>query len=217
MNVKRLYFVLLGLIGLLFVGLVAGAYSANNLLSQKSDSLLRLKAQNQALARQQVGLKQAQKDIQKYASLEEIAHVVVPEDKDQAEAVRELVNIAATNGVVLGSITFPTSTLGGAATAPVSSGTSTAPATPKPASADSPTNKLSQLVAVTGLPGVYQLSINVTSDPQHPAQYGQIIAFLSGLEQDRRTAQVNSISLQPVPDNSKLLNLTLTLNEYIKP
>jgi hypothetical protein len=217
MNVKRLYFVLLGLIGLLSVGLVAGAYSANNLLSQKSDSLLRLKAQSQALAQQQVGLKQAKKDIQKYAGLEEISHVVVPEDKDQAEAVRELVNIASANGVVLGSITFPISTLGGSTTVPVGSGTSTPTATPKTPSANSPTNKLSQLVAVKGLPGVYQLSINVTSDPQHPAQYSQIISFLSGLEHDRRTAQVNSISLQPLAENPKLINLTLSLNEYIKP
>jgi len=216
MSVKRLYFVLLGLIGLLFIGLVAGAYSANNLLSQRADSLLSLKAKNQALTQQQVGLKQAQKDIQKYAGLEEIAHVVVPEDKDQAEAVRELVNIAGANGVVLGSITFPTSTLGGTA-APVGSGTSSTTVTPKAPSANSATNKLSQLVAVKGLPGVYQLTINVTSDAQHPATYNQIISFLGGLERDRRTAQVNSISLQPLADNPKLLNLTLTLNEYIKP
>ncbi len=210
MNGKRLYYGLIGLIILLIVGLVGGAYSANQLLSQRANSLIALKAKDQALAQEQTSLVQAKRDINRYATLNRIAHAVVPEDKDQAEAVRELVNIAASNGVVLGSITFPSSTLG------ASSSTSTSTNTPAP-SLNSPTNKLSQLVAVKGLPGVYQLTITVASDPQKPAQYSQIINFLSGLELNRRTAQVNSISLQPEPQNPKLLTFSLTLNEYIKP
>jgi hypothetical protein len=215
MNVKRLYFGLIGLICILFIALVGGTYAANNLLSQKADHLTTLKAKDQALAQQQIQLEQAKRDIKKYTSLQAIAHAVVPEDKDQAEAVRELVNIAGTNGVTLGSITFPISTLGTTTTGSSATATATTPA-PVPSS-NSPANKLSQLVAVTGLPGVYQLTITVASDPQHPASYAQVINFLGGLEQDRRTAQVNSLSLQPVPDNPKLLNFTLTLNEYIKP
>lgn len=213
MNVKRLYFGLVGLIGLLFVGLVAGAYSANNLLSQRANTLIGLKAQDQALIQQQTRLEQAKRDIKKYATLESIAKTVVPEDKNQAEAVRELVNIAGNNGVVLGSINFPTSTLGSSTAGAASTSTTTVPLP----SLNSSTNKLSQLVAVKGLPGVYQLTITVASDPQHPAPYSQIISFLSGLESDRRTAQVSSLSLQPTPDNIRLLNFTLTLNEYIKP
>jgi hypothetical protein len=215
MTVKRLYLGLLGLIGLLLVMLVGGTYAANNLLSQKADSLTALKAKDQALAQQQLKLEQAKRDITKYKGLQEIAHAVVPEDKDQAEAVREIVNIAGSNGVTLGSINFPTSTLGASSTGASASTTTTTPA-PVP-SPNSAANKLSQLVAAKGLPGVYQLTITVASDPQHPASFAPVINFLSGLEKDRRTAQVNSLSLQPVPDNPQLLNFTLTLNEYIKP
>jgi len=216
MGTKRLYFGLLGLIGLLIIGLIGGAYGANNLLSARADKLLSVKAKSQALAEQQIRFEQAKKDIKKYADLEKIADVVVPQDKDQAEAVRELVNIASANGIALTSITFPTSSLGaapsGAATTNLNAPTTVAPtSTP-----NSPANKLSQLVAVKGLPGVYQLTITIVSDPNQPLQYNQIINFLSGLEQNRRTAQVTSINLQTSVNPQKLI-FTLTLNEYIKP
>ncbi|HEY5442404.1 MAG TPA: hypothetical protein VIJ68_02615, partial [Candidatus Saccharimonadales bacterium] len=185
-------------------------------LSARADKLLSVKAKSQALAEQQIRFEQAKKDIKKYADLEKIADVVVPQDKDQAEAVRELVNIASANGIALTSITFPTSSLGaapsGAATTNLNAPTTVAPtSTP-----NSPANKLSQLVAVKGLPGVYQLTITIVSDPNQPLQYNQIINFLSGLEQNRRTAQVTSINLQTSVNPQKLI-FTLTLNEYIKP
>ncbi len=224
MNVKRLNFIMIGLVGLLFISLAIGTYQADKLLSKRADTLTSLKAVDQALSLEQVHLKKAKKDISKYADLEKIARIVVPEDKNQAEAVRELVNIAASDNVTLGSITFPISTLGTSSAGTVGSGTSTpaqAAPTPTKKSLNSPNNKLSQLLAVKGLPGVYQLTINVTSDTNAPATYDQIIRFLRGLESNRRTAQVTSINLQPVaqatPTGHSRLNFTLTINEYIKP
>jgi len=222
MGIKRMYFGLLALIVLLVVGLVAGAYGANKLLSARADTLTGLRAKSQALSEQQVRLVEAKREIQKYAGLEKIAQVVVPQDKDQAEAVRELVNIAGANGVALGSITFPSSSLGqssGSNSAGSSSTSSSASSAP-PASATSPSspaNKLSQLTIAKGLPGVYQLTITIQGDQNHPVKYTQIINFLHGLEQDRRTAQVTSISLTPDTQNPGLLDFALTLNEYIKP
>jgi hypothetical protein len=217
MNSKRLYFGLLGLIGLLCIGLLAGVYGANNLLTARANSLTGLKAKSQALALEQQGLLKAKVDILQYASLEQIAKVVVPEDKSQAEAVREIVNIAAANGVTIGSITFPLSSLGNnVGSAAVGAGV--APTTPAPSSAaGSAQAKLSQLLPVKGIPGVYQLTITVVSDPRSPVPYNQVIGFLNALEHDRRTAQVNSIILQPVVTNHNYLTFTITLNEYIKP
>jgi hypothetical protein len=217
MSSKRLYFGLLGLIGLLCIGLLAGAYGANSLLTARANNLTGLKAKSQALALEQQGLVKAKNDIAQYASLEQIAKVVVPEDKSQAEAVREIVNIAATNGVTIGSITFPLSSLGnnvGSANA----GAGVAPTAPAPTSAASNAQaKLSQLLPVKGIPGVYQLTITVVSDPRSPVSYNQVISFLNDLEHDRRTAQVNSIILQPLVTDHNHLTFTITLNEYIKP
>jgi hypothetical protein len=216
MNSKRLYFVLIAVIGVMLFGLVAGAYGVNSLLSTRSNSLVSLEAKSQALAQEQLSLATAKKDVQKYAGLEQIAQSVVPEDKDQAEAVREIVNIAAANNVSLASITFPASSLG------TSNGSSIGVTTPAPGaissnSSTAPTNTLSQLEPVTGIPGVYELSITIDGDPNQPVQYSAFINFLSALELNRRTAQVSAITIEPATTNPNLLTFTLDVNEYIKP
>lgn len=221
MNSKRLYFGLLAIIGLLFVGLIAGVYGTNSLLTSEANTLTGLKAKSQALTEQQEGLASAKKDIQKYAGLEAITKTVVPQDKNQAEAVRELVNIAAANNVSLGTITFPSSTLGTSAAGTATTGTAATSASTAAAAAaaasNSTTNTLSQLLPVVGIPGVYELTINVDSDSSNPVQYNSFINFLAALEQNRRTAQVTSISLTPTTENPNYLTFTLSLNEYIKP
>lgn len=205
MNSKRAHLVFIVVIGLLLLGLLAGAAGVNKLLTKKSQELVALKAQSQALSQQQVSLRTAKQDIKKYAELEKIAKTVVPEDKNQAEAVREIVNIAAAHNVKLASVTFPASTLG---TSPTG--------TAKP-SANSQKDKLSQLEPVKNIPGVYLLVITVSGDANQPVSYNNFIAFLTDLEHNRRTAQVNSITLQPSAGNPNLLTFSLDLNGYIKP
>jgi hypothetical protein len=215
MTSKRLYFVLLGVIGLLFAGLLAGTYGANKLLVTRANHLSSLKAQSLALSDERTTLRKAKQDIAKYDSLEKIVKTIVPEDKDQAEAVRELVNIAADNDVSLGAINFPASTLGsgtkvGASGAPVTIG-GAAP------SANSKSNALSQLLPVKNIPGVYLLQITVQGDANKPVRYDKFVSFLADLEHNRRTAQVSSITLQPSSGQRTYLNFTLVLNTYIKP
>ncbi len=218
MTSKRLYFGLLVIIALLFVGLLAGVYGANKLLVARANTLTSLKTKSQALTQQQEGLSSAKEDIQKYAGLEAIAKIVVPQDKNQAEAVREIVNIAAANGVSLASITFPTSSLG--STGVAAGSTAPAQANPVPAataSGNSAANNLTQLTPVKSIPGVYQLPITIVDDNDNPVQYSQLIGFLRALENNRRTAQVSSINLQPVATDPGYLTFTISLNEYIKP
>jgi hypothetical protein len=208
MNSKRLHLVLLCVIALLLVGLVGSAYGINSLLSQKATKLTAQKAKSQALSQEQLALVKAKKDIAKYAELAKITNSVVPEDKNQAEAVREIVNIAADHDVSLASINFPASSLGGgpAAVSPgVSVGTSAG------------TSKgLSQLQPVKSISGVYELVITVNGDTNRPVSYNNFISFLSDLEHNRRTAQVSSIAIQPDINNRNNLTFNLTLTEYIK-
>lgn len=216
MNSKNVYRGMLGIIALLLLALPVSAYKINGLLDSRSQ--LKLKAKSEALDQEQKSFEVAQRNIKKYTGLEKIAKAIVPQDKSQAEAVREIVNIAAGNGIVIGSISFPPSTLGGASGESASPDSGSTPSTPSPAAnPNSSENKLSQLTAVSGIPGVYQLPITITNDPDHPVLYGQVINFLSDLEQNRRTAQVNSISINPESDNNTLLSFIITLNEYIKP
>jgi hypothetical protein len=212
MSSKRVYLLLIGCICLLTVGLIGGTYGANALLVSHATHLTALKAKSAAQAQQQLSLNQAKKDIAENADLAKIAKAVVPEDKDQAEAVREIVNIASTYNVSLANITFPASSLGGATTG------STTTATPSAAAAgNSKTSKLSQLQPVKNIPGVYALQITVQSDALKPVPYSSFISFLKALEHNRRTAQVTNISIQPGKTDPGYLSFTLQLNEYIKP
>ena len=216
MTSKRLHLLLLGIIALLFVALVGGTYLLNASLTKKADRLTNLKAQTMALQQEQVGLKKAKKQVAAYADLEKVTKAIVPEDKSQAEAVREIVKIASANKITLSSITFPASTLGNSP-AVKAGGTSAKPAAPAPVNQNSASNKFSQLQPVPNIPGVYLLEITLQSDEKRPVTYNQFISFLDGLEKNRRTSQVNGITIAPDSKNRSLLNFTLTINGYIKP
>ncbi len=218
MTSKRLHTVLLAGLALLFLGLIGGTYAINKLLTSQADKLIALKAKSMALDQEQLSLNRASKDIKKYDSLDKIAQAVVPQDKNQAEAVREIVNIAAANDVSLVSISFPASTLGnlpGGTVAPSSSGSSVAG--PAPSAGSSKAGSLSQLTPLKNIPGVYQLPITIKGDTNNPVQYEKFINFLSDLEHNRRTAQVETITLQPTIGNRDFVTFELTLSEYIKP
>lgn len=205
MTNKRLRWLLIGLLGLLFVALVTSTYEANSLFESQASKLIILKAKSLALASEQQSLIQAKKDIATYSNLEKIAKSVVPQDKDQAEAVREIVNIAASYSVSLSTVSFPASTLGSYVDPVVAS------------TIKSSGSSLSQLTPVKNISGVYQLQITVVGDPTKPVAYDKFISFLSALEHNRRTAQVISIAIQPNTANRSLLTFSLILNEYIKP
>lgn len=196
MDSKKLFYGLIGVLVLLAGGLLFSVYVANTVLQDSSRTLVDLKVDSKVTEQQKVQLVQNKKDIAKYQDLNVIAKTVVPQDKDQATAVREIVNLAAQSGIPkLSSIAFPASTLG-------------AGKTPK---------GLTQVTPVKGISGVYNLEITVTQASTNAVSYGSFIAFLSKLEQNRRTAQVSSITVQPSPDNPNLVAFTLVINEYIKP
>lgn len=209
MNAKRVYFLMLSLVVVLLVGIGGGTYGVNVLLEKQSTHLVSLKAQSKQLNDEQIGLAKEKKEVTQYANLNTIAKSIVPQDKDQAEAVQQIVNIANNNKIKLANISFPSSNLG-AVTAPKTT-TTTTPSNPSASSA------LTQVTPVVGIQGVYNLQITLQSDTNAPVSYAQFISFLQGLENNRRTAQVSSIAISPVPANRSLLTFTLIINEYVKP
>lgn len=216
MSSKKVYFGMLGLIGLLIIGGVGAVVIGNSMLKSKSNELVGLKLENRVLDEQQNALVQANKDIGTYAELENIAKSIVPQDKDQAKSVREIVKIAEDSGIKIASLSFPSSNLGTAAPKPAavtpSEGNNEAP---KPATPAAP--PVSQVKAVDGIPGLYQLEINLQTDTNSPVSYASLINFLYNLEQNRRTAQVSQINIQPDPSNVGSLTFTLVINVFIKP
>lgn len=200
MKAKQLYFVLSTALILLLGGFFGVAYGANKLMGAQADKLAKLRGDSAALDALQTSLVKNKRDITKYSDLNTIAETVVPQDKDQAEAVREIVNLATQSGIAkLSSITFPTSTLGASIVTPTTN------------------QNLTQLTPVKGMPGVYELQITVTLTAADEVPYSQFITFLSKLEQNRRTAQVSTISVVPDPLSPNKVSFTLGINEFIKP
>lgn len=199
---------MIGVTILLGLGIFGAAYLGNSLLQKQANKLVGLKLDSKVAVEQESSLAQAKKDIAKYSELESEAKVIVPQDKDQAEAVKEIVKIASGSGIKLGSISFPTSTLGQKATK--SSGSS---------KSSSSTAKVpfTQVEKVTDIPGLYSMSITVQSSKDMPVTYNDLINFLNRLEQNRRTAQVTGVTITPDSKNPNNLSFSLIINLYIKP
>lgn len=198
MSSKSLFYILLALVIVLGVGVVGVGYGANKVLEQKSASLSKLKAESQVTSQLQTALKKDKADIAKYSELNSIAKAIVPQDKDQSETVREIVNIASQSGIAqLSSITFPASELGN--------------------KIKTQTGGLSQVTPVTGISGVYLLPITISVDTSNEISYSQFITFLRNLENNRRTSQISDIAIKPDQQNTNRLSFSLVVNEYIKP
>lgn len=213
MSSKRMFYVLSGCLALLAIAGIGSVYLGNNLLKASADKLNNLKLQTSVIDEQQNSIVQAKRDIEKYAELEKIAKSIVPQDKDQARTIREIVKFASEAGVPISSITFPESELGNAVLRPPTP----APAAGTAAPTGPVTPPVSQVTPVEGIKGVYQLQITLQNDKDSPARYQSFINFLRKLEQNRRTSQVTNVGIQPEAANRNLITYSMDINVYIKP
>ena len=200
MTPKRTFFVLCATLFLLTGAIVGGTVQVLSLLKTQSEQLAANRAQIATLNKQQNGIASSKRDIAQYSPLGDITKSIVPQDKDQAEAVRQITKIAAASGVTLTTMTFPSSTLGAKTAAPAANGAA-----------------ISQVTPVPNIPGVYNLQITMSNNQNNPVSFTQLNSFLRGLENNRRTATVSSISIQPQAQDPSDLVFSLVTNIYIKP
>lgn len=202
-NSKQAFFALLGLAIILVIATIGLTYTGLGMLHKKGDNLTKLKEKQEVLQNRQDALVSAERDIKDYSELEKISKAIVPQEKDQARTVREILAIAAQSGVPLETVQLPASTLG-AKKSTSSKNTSSDP-------------DKTQLLAVPGTKGLYTMEITIQSASKQPVPYSRILTFLEKLEQNRRTAHVTNISIQPEKENRNLMTFTVMLNVYIKP
>lgn len=212
MNSKKVFYVMTGLVSLASMAVIAGVVLGSSQLKQTAEQLMEHKLEARLLDEQQIGLIKAKKDIEANQELEQIAKTVVPQEKDQARTVREIINLADASGVKISSVTFPSSNLGQSSplatpSTPTDGSTPSTPAAPS----------ITQAKPVPGIPGVLQLEISVRSDPGRPVSYERFIEFLERLEQNRRTAHVTSINVKPDTKINDAVTFDLVINVFIKP
>lgn len=215
LNPKRVYYLMIVSLVLVAILGIASLYFANSILQKQTNKLISLKLQYKIPEADQNALQLAKADIVKYSDLMNTAKAIVPQQKDQAQAVREIVNYADQTGIRILSIDFPSSNLG---SAPAVVPTGTTKSNDKTSGNTLVTPPVSQVQPVQGIPGLYVLPITVQSNPASPVSFDQITSFLAKLEDNRRTAQVGTISITPqVTAVRSGLSFTLTVNVYIKP
>lgn len=208
MSSKKFFYILTGILILVSGLVIASAVGGNMLLQKQADKLAKLKVEDKSIEAQQIALMQAKSDVERYGELEKITKAVVPQDKDQAKTVREIIQIANANNIPIKTISFDASTLGTAVPKAAAPSDGSTPAAKKPQTS------VSQVEPVAGIPGVFTFDIQVASAGE--VSYQDFLKFLESLEKNRRTAHVSAISLDPGDDGSRL-NFNLTLNAYLKP
>ena len=212
-----MFFVMIGFLAITLVGTAAVIVLGDAKLSKQASKLTELKVENKSLEAEQSSLVQAKKDLIKYSELEKISKSVVPQDKDQAQAVREIVQIAQASKINLKSVTFAPSNLGVGASAAATSTTTTTPA----AGATAAPTAITQAKPVDGIKGVYAMDITILPDTseRNPITYYQFLEFLNRLENNRRTAQVTQIKVDPTSTdkNNPYVTFTLSVSIFLKP
>lgn len=201
---------MIGLVVLMLAGCASVIYFGDKILQTKATKLQELKLQEAELEQKKLLLSRAQEDVNRYSYIVDIARTVVPQDKDQARAIREINQIAQISNVGLQSITFPNSTLGDKKQNSL--------ATPAPESSQAPTTPppITQAQPVQGIPGVYSMDIEIQSETEVP--YYNMLEFLQRLEKNRRTAQVYEVRVTPTDAGRESdVSFILKLRVFIKP
>lgn len=212
---KKLRLVLIAGLILSTIAFFGVAFYGLSVLDGKSRSLVNLKVQSQAGYNQLANLVQSKKEVEKYAYFKSVAQTVIPNDKNQAQAVLEINQMASDSGISIQSITFPASTLGTGAAAAT-------PAQKDATSASAAQAALTQAKPVTGIPGLYSLELTITPESgkdvsaDQQVTYAKMLDFLKRIENNRHTAQISQVSIQPASD-STALSFTLVINIFIKP
>lgn len=193
----RLFILLCVACGLLVVAAFGLTYGANKLFARQGQTLEDAKINYEVAQNREDALQRAEANIAKYEQLNIIAQGVLPQEKDQALTVREIVAIARQNGVSLGSVTFPDSKLG------------------VPTKSKTNANTESQLTPVKGISGLYVMEIKVASSGV--TRYDNFLRFIDALQSNRRTANITSISATPSEVNRNFVSFNLSINAYIRP
>lgn len=215
---KRLNLIMLGLLGFCVLVFIAIYSIGLSNLGNKSQQVVGLKLQSRVTDDRLSSLAQAKKEVEKYSYFKAVAKTVIPSDKDQAQAVLDIFQLASQSGIAIANITFPASNLGTSSIAPTATGASALSASSK--------SLLSQAKAVEGINGLYSVELTITPatgkdvpvDSQ--ATYPKLLDFLDRVERNRRTAQVSQISVQPIAVNgapTNFINFSLVINIFIKP
>lgn len=219
MTPKRIYYLLLGVLVLLIIGVGASLYFTNQLMQNKASELRQADLDNQVADKKLKLLQNAKKELTDNANIQKAIDEALPKTKNQADVVAQLYSMAADSNIKISSITFPASTLGEKKAAP-SSSTDSKPDTStnnSPSSATTGTSGATQTKPVSGITGVSSVDVALTFAPTsgESISYSDMLKFLSLVEQNRRTMLINTLQISPDVKNGGV-NFSINLKLFVK-
>lgn len=214
MTTKKAHYGLLGLLVLVIVAIGLAMYFSRVFLKSNSDSLVNAKLELYKIDETEYIYRKNQAILQENQETADILASVLPQEKDQAKAVREITQIASDNGLSVKAIRFPGSDLV-ITNKPVAAQTQGSTTTPQ-ATPSGPT--ISQAKPVNGLNNVLGIAVEVElTSARSGAQIStdQVLSFLQQIENNRRNIRVTSINFGSSVDEGKTLKIDTLL--FIKP
>lgn len=214
MTTKKAHYGLLGLLVLVIVAIGLAMYFSRVFLKSNSDSLVNAKLELYKIDETEYIYRKNQAILQENQETADILASVLPQEKDQAKAVREITQIASDNGLSVKAIRFPGSDLV-ITNKPVAAQTQGSTTTPQ-ATPSGPT--ISQAKPVNGLNNVLGIAVEIElTSARSGAQIStdQVLSFLQQIENNRRNIRVTSINFGSSVDEGKTLKIDTLL--FIKP
>lgn len=224
MNAKRFNMIMIGVFVLLVAACIGLTVYANIWLTERSKQLTGTKLDTLALEQKQRAAQKAQAELLENQETIAMLEKIVPKSKDQANTLAELLTIAKETGVLINSITFPSSELGTVAKPTTTAATGDAAAT-TPAQPATPS--VTQAKPVDGISGLLGVAVTLSQIDRQGGEsgsgitYDQMIRLIEAIEKNRRTMQIKTLQIQPLQDPSGNgiggYSLTMSLNIYVKP
>jgi hypothetical protein len=202
MNAKKFYISLIVIIVLLVIATAGVFYGANVMLKRSSTKLSQLKVENAVLEQNEKVYQKAKNDLIKYQDLQSAVNEALPKEKDQAKALKELIQIGNTTGVKIEKIEFTDSTLGDKAKSTAST----------PAAAGSAVTQAKPIAGISGVQGIEMKVTLAGANTNTSINYNNFIEFLDLISNNRRSMQITSLNIQP-----DLKKADLTINIFVKP
>lgn len=204
MTAKKAYFIFLALLASILLGIGAIVYFSRAFLTNNANELVAKKLELETVDRTELVYRTNKLLYEKNKDTADLLATIIPAEKDQARAVRDITQIATAYDLSLRSVNFPGSDLNSAKKT----------ATNETAAKAS----VSQAKPVAGLNGVLgmEVSLELTHiNVSNSISTNQVLGFLERIENNRRNIRVTSINFGTAVDEGKTLKVNALL--FIKP
>jgi hypothetical protein len=208
MNAKKVFYLLIGLTVIIVIATGSMLFFADSFLKKNSEKLTQYKKDEKQVQLDERVYTKANNDLKKYTQLglRQAVDEALPKEKDQAKAVKEVLQIATVTGVKIEKIQFTDSTLGDKVKTPAANPNGQTVA---------PSATITQAKPIPGISGVQgiEMTVGLTgANDKTPINYSQFTDFVDKITNNRRSMQISKLTIQP-----GLKKAELTINIFVKP